>query len=171
MYQEDGAWKETPFKGITDDRGVLTFGPLPLGDYKLVQTSAKEGYLFDNCTYLPTDNNKLGVVTETGVFEIGEADRFGYGTIVTNERQKMVVDYQFKSKYESDILPEEVLNQLPQAQNVEYGAMVKIPAEVALQEVATVDGVWRYFAPGLRQEKEQNLKHNFGENAPNKGLN
>lgn len=144
MKQENGVWKKTPFKGMTNEQGTLTFGPLVQGTYQLVQTSAPAGYIFDNTTYLKTGNEEVGTVSTTGIFDVAQSDRFGHGTIVTNRKADVTVAHRFVSKYEDDVLPVGVLDQLPQAYQVPYGETVEIPAELSFENVSTPDGVWTF---------------------------
>ena len=90
LQQKDGAgnWVDTDLTGKTDSNGYLTMQGLVPGDYKLVQTTSAEGYLFGEDTY-NADPDAIGAnfpVAKNGVFTVSANDTKGFATVVTNRK-------------------------------------------------------------------------------------
>lgn len=123
----------------TDENGLLSFGPLGDGDYKLVQTETPSKYEFDNTTYGESGSNKANKVTSTGEFAISSTDKFGFGSVVTNKKSEFGVSYEFQSSTTGMELPQEVLDLLP-TDSEQYEKDTKVKPASPSQTTVNVDG-------------------------------
>lgn len=141
QMKENGQWEDTIFKGKTDENGLLNFGPMLDGEYRIVQTSSQDGYYFDNHTYGESGNDLSKNVNKDGTFTITSTDRFGFGTVATNSKNKYQLDYAFKSVTPGYQLPEEVMKLLPEGKTIRHGDTVT-PDTLTFDSVSVESGTW-----------------------------
>lgn len=146
---ENDQWADTKVSGRTDENGNLTFGPFPVGKYRVVQLSTAEDYRFDNTTYGSSgaSDKLLNSISQNGEFEVVKGNKYGFGSVVTNEKKpNYTVGFAFVAEDGTTQLPKEVMDQLPAPQAVKEGGTARLPAGLSLSEVKTEAGIWRFVA-------------------------
>lgn len=147
QQKNSDTWQDTGLSGVTDENGMLGFGPLAPGTYRLVQISTQDGYLFNNETYEANVNDSGssfgGLVSNTGEFTVTDQDRFGFGTVVTNWKEEYTVEYIFESDSDAQ-LPEEVLALLPSdTTKYHYGDIARAISPES-NSIETETGIWSF---------------------------
>lgn len=147
QMEVDGEWVDTGLTATTDENGRLTFPSLVPGEYRIVQETSQDGYIFDNDTYGPNyDSNGDvygGTLTVNGEFDVDGTETIGHASIVTN-RKVYRATYRFESADESMELPQEVLDLLPTDDTHYLNGDYVFAKQPSSTEVVTSDGVWTF---------------------------
>ena len=86
VKNDEGGWETTSARGTTDDNGRLVFHNITKGDYRLVQLTSADGYIFNNETYGSSGVSIMNNIASNGEFTVTGNEAYGYGTVVTNKK-------------------------------------------------------------------------------------